>query len=48
MKVYDMGNESIGYSVPDELVDITDKEANQVRFERWKLVLEDANYDISE
>lgn len=43
-----MGNGSIGYSVPDELVDMTDKEANQVRFERWKLVLEDANYDISE
>lgn len=43
-----LGNGSIGYSVPEELVDKSNEEIQQMRYAKWRPILENAKYDISQ
>ncbi|WP_273719494.1 hypothetical protein [Leuconostoc mesenteroides] len=38
----------IAYSVPEDLVDKSDEEIYQIRYEKWRPILQDAQYDISQ
>jgi len=43
-----VGEGSIAYSIPDELVNKSDTEIWLIRYEKWRKILESANFDISQ